>query len=88
MNRPSFRGGARGGPQTATTNTTSGKVHFSPDGADTDALINAKETEWESLVKPLEPPGSHHLNAAQGWLGLGDWQSALDELAFIDPVIQ
>jgi len=88
VNRLPFRGGARGGPQTATTNTTSGKGHFSPDGAGTDALINAKETEWESLVKPLEPPGSHHLNAAQGWLGLGDCQSALDELAFIDPVMQ
>jgi predicted Zn-dependent protease len=35
-------------------------------------------------MKPLEPPDSHHLSAAQGWLGLGDWASAngeLDEIA-------
>jgi tetratricopeptide (TPR) repeat protein len=28
------------------------------------------------------------LNAAQGWLGLGDYQSALDELKLIDPVMR
>jgi predicted Zn-dependent protease len=39
-------------------------------------------------VKPLEPPNYHYLNAAQGWLELGDCQSALDELEFIDPVMQ
>lgn len=39
-------------------------------------------------MKPLEPPDSHHVNAAQGWLGLGDCQSALDELEFIDAVMQ
>lgn len=72
-------------PQTATTNTNAGKVHCSPDGADTDAMLNPNEIKPGSLVKPLETPGSHHLNAAQGWLGLGDYQSALDELEFIDP---
>lgn len=75
-------------PQTASTNSNPGKVHFSPDGAGTDAILNPNEMKSESLVKPLEPPGSHHLNAAQGWLGLGDYQSALDELEFIDPVLR
>jgi tetratricopeptide (TPR) repeat protein len=31
-------------------------------------------------MQKLEPPDSHHLNAAQGWLGLGDWISANQEL--------
>jgi tetratricopeptide (TPR) repeat protein len=31
-------------------------------------------------MKKLEPPDSHHLDAAQGWLGLGDWASANQEL--------
>jgi len=31
-------------------------------------------------MKKLEPPDSHHLDAAQGWLGLGDWASANAEL--------
>jgi predicted Zn-dependent protease len=30
--------------------------------------------------KPLEPPDSHHLNAAQGWLELGNWREASTEL--------
>jgi len=30
--------------------------------------------------KPLEPPDSHHLNAAQGWLELGDARSAIEEI--------
>ena len=91
VDRMSFPGGARVpsvGPQTAPASTTSGKVDCSQDGAGTDAIINPETTKPESLVKPLEPPGSHHLGAAQGWLGLGDWQSALDELEFIDPVMQ
>ena len=40
------------------------------------------------LSKPLEPPDSHFLNAAQGWLGLGDHQSAMDELKRINPLLQ
>lgn len=32
-------------------------------------------------MKPLEPPDSHYWNAAQGWLGLGDWRAAAHELA-------
>jgi tetratricopeptide (TPR) repeat protein len=39
-------------------------------------------------VKQLDPPDSHYLNAAQGWLGLGDCQSALDEIELIDPEMQ
>jgi len=31
-------------------------------------------------VKPLEPPDVHHLRAAQGWLELGNWREAGDEL--------
>ena len=30
----------------------------------------------------------HHLNAAEGWLGLGDWQSADDELEAITPELR
>jgi len=74
------------GPQTASASTTCGKVIFSADGAGAEAINNPKECK--SLVKPLEPPNSHYLNAAQGWLELGDCQSALDELELIDPVLQ
>ena len=30
----------------------------------------------------------HHLNAAEGWLGLGDWRSADDELAELTPELR
>ena len=63
-------------------------VHFSPAGAGTDAIIHPKGIEPGSLAKPLEPPDSHHLNAAQGWFGLGDCKSALAELEFIAPVMR
>ena len=36
-------------------------------------------------VKPLEPPDSHHLSSAQGWLGLGNWREARDDVQRIDP---
>ena len=39
-------------------------------------------------MKPLEPPDIHYVNAAQGWLGLGDCQSALDELERIAPALR
>lgn len=32
------------------------------------------------MKNPLEPPDKYHLDAAQGWLGLGDWVSANREL--------
>jgi tetratricopeptide (TPR) repeat protein len=31
-------------------------------------------------VKSLEPPDNFHLSAAMGWLGLGNWQEAHEEL--------
>jgi len=34
-------------------------------------------------VEPLAPPDCHHLNAAQGWLGLGDFVESQAELARI-----
>jgi hypothetical protein len=34
----------------------------------------------KSLMKPLEPPDSHHLSAAAGWLGLGNVAEAGAEL--------
>ncbi len=36
-------------------------------------------------MKHLEPPDSHHLSAAEGWLGLGDWKEAVEELKKIPP---
>ena len=36
-------------------------------------------------MKPLEPPDSHHLDAAIGWLGLGCAEDARTELAKISP---
>lgn len=39
-------------------------------------------------MKPLEPPDSHHLDAAIGWLGLGCADDARAELANIAPANQ
>ena len=36
----------------------------------------------------LEPPDSHYVKAAHGWLELGDHQSAFDELEFINPLMR
>jgi|SRR5579863_2016374 len=36
-------------------------------------------------MKPLEPPDSHHLSAAQGWLALNDVAEAVAELEKIRP---
>ncbi len=36
----------------------------------------------------IEPPDSHYLSAAEGWFGLGDSRSALDELKLITPRYQ
>ena len=33
------------------------------------------------MTNGLEPPDSHHLNAAEGWLGLGNTEEAGNELA-------
>ena|SRR5271157_3203916 len=39
-------------------------------------------------IKFLEPPDSHHLSAAIGWLGLGNWQEANEELEKIAPALR
>jgi hypothetical protein len=36
-------------------------------------------------MKKLSPPDSHHLKAAEGWLGLGNYLEANDELENIGP---
>ena len=36
----------------------------------------------------FEPPNTHYLNAAQGWLGLGDPDEAAGEFDRIDPALQ
>jgi predicted Zn-dependent protease len=36
-------------------------------------------------LKPLDTPDSFHLRAAEGWLGLGDVESATSELREISP---
>ncbi|MGA2750577.1 MAG: tetratricopeptide repeat protein [Verrucomicrobiota bacterium] len=38
-------------------------------------------------MKPLEPPDSHYLAAAEGWLGLKNWREAGEELRRIDPAL-
>jgi tetratricopeptide (TPR) repeat protein len=39
-------------------------------------------------VKPLSPPDSHHLQAAIGWLGLGNHTEANEELEKIAPAMR
>jgi tetratricopeptide (TPR) repeat protein len=39
-------------------------------------------------MKPLDPPDSHHLSAAIGWLGLGNWREAKEELEKIAPALR
>ena len=39
------------------------------------------------MSKPLEPPKSHHLLAAQGWLELGNHQAAGEELEQLAPAL-
>ena len=41
-----------------------------------------------SRLKPLQPPDAHHLQAAQGWLELGNWQEANAELENITPELR
>lgn len=40
---------------------------------------------WPILTRNMTPENQRCLRAAEGWLELGDWQSALDELAGISP---
>ncbi len=39
-------------------------------------------------IKPLEPPDSHHLQSAQGWLELGNHAEANEELDKITPELR
>lgn len=39
-------------------------------------------------MHPLTPPNSHHLEAAHGWLELGDHVAAFDELEKIEPKLR
>ena len=39
-------------------------------------------------MKPLEPPDNHHLRAALGWIGLGNFQEANEELEKIAPQLR
>ena len=39
-------------------------------------------------MTPLTPPNSIHLEAAQGWLELGNHQEAFDELEEIEPELR
>jgi predicted Zn-dependent protease len=39
-------------------------------------------------IKPLDVPDSFYLQAAEGWLGLGDMESATNELREISPAEQ
>jgi Flp pilus assembly protein TadD len=39
-------------------------------------------------MNPIEPPDSHLVSAAIGWLGLGDWRAAQEELEKIAPELR
>ncbi len=39
-------------------------------------------------VLSLEPPDTHYLSAAQGWIGLGNWSEAAAELDKIRPIMR
>ena len=39
-------------------------------------------------IKPLQPPDSMHLQAAEGWLGLGNQVEAFEELEQISPQLR
>ena len=42
----------------------------------------------EKSIKPLEPPDSIHLKAAEGWLELGNWLESNEELEQITPAMR
>ena len=47
--------------------------------------MSAADSDCELPMKPLEPPDSHHLSAAMGWLELGDVAEGRAELEQIAP---
>ena len=86
MKRISFSGGETSSgnePLPATGDKTPEISGLTTEGNTSTASHHANELKCASHVEPLEPPDSHHLDAAQGWLGLGDCQSALEELESI-----
>jgi hypothetical protein len=52
------------------------------------AMMLQAETLENNRVKPLDPPDSFHLQAANGWIGLGDFASAYVELEKITPKLR
>lgn len=54
-------------------------------GLQTDILSGAWCVSKLKVMQPLEPPDSHHLSAALGWLDLGNSAEAELELAKIRP---
>lgn len=40
------------------------------------------------MIPPLEPPDSHHLQAALGWIGLGNFIDANEELEKVTPQLR
>ena len=56
----------------------------SPDGLVVTAVFNFPNTKIVDLPgDPLQPADEFHLEAASGWIGLGDFDSAREELAQI-----
>ncbi len=48
----------------------------------------AKVIDYRSSVEPLDKPDIFHLSAAVGWLELGNWQEANEELERISPTLR
>ncbi len=53
-----------------------------------DRPVNLQSDAVDHRNKPLEQPDRFHLNAASGWLGLGDLDSAEAELHHISPTLR
>lgn len=43
---------------------------------------------YSTAVNALKSPDTHHLSAAVGWLGLGNWREANEELEKITPALR
>jgi hypothetical protein len=54
-------------------------------GSPTSPPRRLPELGKDKAVKELEPHDKRHLDAAQGWLGLGNWREANEELEQITP---
>ena len=51
-------------------------------------MQNAQPEPTYGNFKPLDPPDSHHLSAAQGWIELHDSDAAENELEKVDPSLR